>query len=37
MAALVGTEVKGVDIVAATSVLKIVPPQLIELMKTTFK
>ena len=37
MAALVGTEVKGVDIVAATSVLKIVPPQLIELMKVTFK
>ncbi|WP_394795382.1 6-phosphofructokinase [Armatimonas sp.] len=37
MAALVGTEVKGVDIVAATSVLKIVPPQLVELMKTTFK
>jgi ATP-dependent phosphofructokinase / diphosphate-dependent phosphofructokinase len=37
MAALVGTEVVGVDIVAATATLKIVPPQLLELMKTTFK
>lgn len=37
MAALVGTEVKGVDIVAATSILKVVPPALIDLMKTTFK
>ena len=37
MAALVGTEVKGVDIVGATSVLKVVPPALIDLMKTTFK
>jgi len=37
MAALVGTEVVGVDIVGATSVLKTVPPALIQAMKTTFK
>ncbi|MGC4047644.1 MAG: ATP-dependent 6-phosphofructokinase [Armatimonas sp.] len=37
MAALVGTEVVGVDIVGATSVLKTVPSALLEAMKTTFK
>ena len=37
MAALVGTEVTGVDIVSATAVLKVVPPALRDLMKTTFK
>jgi 6-phosphofructokinase 1 len=37
MAALVGTEVKGVDIVGATAVLKTVPPALVQAMKTTFK
>ena len=37
MAALVGTEVTGVDIVSATATLKVVPPALRDLMRTTFK
>lgn len=37
MAALVGTEVVGVDIVKATATLKTVPPALVDLMKVTFK
>jgi ATP-dependent phosphofructokinase / diphosphate-dependent phosphofructokinase len=37
MAALVGTEVKAVDIVKATGTLKTVPPSLIDLIKTTYK
>jgi len=37
MAALVGTEVVGVDIVEATATLKVVPPALLEMVKTTFK
>ncbi len=37
MAALQGTEVVGVDIVEATSTLKVVPPALLELVKTTYK
>jgi ATP-dependent phosphofructokinase / diphosphate-dependent phosphofructokinase len=37
MAALVGTEVKGVDIVKATGTLKVIPPALLELIKTTRK
>jgi hypothetical protein len=37
MAALVGTEVKGVDIVKATATLKVVPPALLDLMKVSFK
>lgn len=37
MAALVGTEVVGVDIVAATATLKTVPPALRALAKATFK
>lgn len=37
MAALVGTEVKGVDIVEATATLKTVPPAFLELLKTTRK
>jgi ATP-dependent phosphofructokinase / diphosphate-dependent phosphofructokinase len=37
MAALVGTEVKGVDIVRATGTLKVIPPALLELIKTTRK
>jgi 6-phosphofructokinase len=37
MAALVGTEVKGVDIVTATATLKTVPPAFLEMVKATFK
>ncbi|HVK05250.1 MAG TPA: ATP-dependent 6-phosphofructokinase [Armatimonadaceae bacterium] len=37
MAALVGTDVVGVDIVQATATLKTVPPALLEMVKTTFK
>jgi hypothetical protein len=37
MAALVGTNVVGVDIVEATSVLKTVPADLLELIKSTRK
>ncbi|MFM7321119.1 MAG: 6-phosphofructokinase [Armatimonadota bacterium] len=37
MAALVGTEVKGVDIVEATSTLKTVPSDLLGLIKSTYK
>jgi ATP-dependent phosphofructokinase / diphosphate-dependent phosphofructokinase len=37
MAALVGTEVKGVDITKATGTLKVIPPSLLELIKTTRK
>ena len=37
MAALVGTNVVGVDIVQATSVLKTVPADLLELIKSTRK
>jgi 6-phosphofructokinase 1 len=37
MAALVGTEVIGVDIVKATSTLKIVPQSLLDVMHRTFK
>jgi 6-phosphofructokinase 1 len=37
MAALVGTEIVGVDIVAATATLKTVPPALLALARSTFK
>jgi len=37
MAALVGTEVKGVDIVEATATLKTVPTDLLGLIKSTYK
>ena len=37
MAALVGTEVVGVDIVEATATLKVVPPALLELAHSTYK
>ena len=37
MAALVGTEVTGVDIVEATATLKVVPPAFLELLKVARK
>ncbi len=37
MAALVGTEVQGVDIVEATATLKVVPPAFLDLLKATYK
>jgi 6-phosphofructokinase 1 len=37
MAALQGTEVVGVSIVEATATLKLVPPEFLEMVKTTFK